>query len=235
MLRGVPTFELNLWCGTCPAMFHKLTSTEQADLELANELLNTGLDSIADDVVSVYAKVLPESAYTVLLLEVIPRLIEPGGEGDYFTHEQVNTWGVDPVVGAPEDPGTGYYRTFESPIGPDGHLYEIVVPMVPPSWNSTDRVAQYAVAGTHVATAVGYCLLDTLQPAIDEGEDYYQHWMLTHFLLDGHNKMEAAARQGTPIRLLSFLDERISISSPTEIQTVIQALSRPQQARTLQH
>ncbi|MBK8459427.1 MAG: hypothetical protein IPL43_03800 [Micropruina sp.] len=216
-------------------MFHKLTSTEQADLDLANDLLSTGLDMISDDVVSVYEKVLPESTYTILLQEVVPRLVEPGSDGDYFTHEQVRTWGVDPVLGAPEDPGTEYYRTFECPVGLDGHLYEIVVPMVPPSWNSTDRVAQYEAAGNHGATAVGYCLLDTLQPAIDESEDYYQHSVLTHFLLDGHNKMEAAARQGTPIRLLSFLDERISISSMAEVQTVIQSLSRPQQARVRPH
>jgi len=35
---------------------------------------------------------------------------------------------------------------------------------------------------------------------MDEGEDYYEHWVLTHVLLDGHHKIEAAATAGRPIR-----------------------------------
>jgi hypothetical protein len=131
ILRGVPVLELNLWCGTCPALFKKLSEPEAADPGLANDLLNAGLQRINDEVLRVYGKVLPESTYTVLLLEVRPRRVTRGSSSDYFTHEQVTTWGVDPAVGTPEDPGTPYYRTFEAPIGKDRHLYEFVVPMVP--------------------------------------------------------------------------------------------------------
>jgi hypothetical protein len=77
-LRGVPTFELNLWCGTCPALFKKLAEPERVDLGLANLQLNAGLAEIDDQVMRVYGTVLPESAYTVLLLEVTPRLVEAG-------------------------------------------------------------------------------------------------------------------------------------------------------------
>jgi hypothetical protein len=78
--------------------------------------------------------------------------VEPGSPSDYFTHEQVATWGVDPVAGSPDDPGTLYYRTFETPIGKDHHLYEFLVPMVPPSWNHPDRVDEYsAVTGREPA------------------------------------------------------------------------------------
>ncbi len=231
MLRGVPVFELNLWCGTCPAMFHKLNATQQADLEVANELLNAGLDSVSADVVGAYGKVLPESTYTLLLTDVLPRLTEPGGKNDYFVHEQVATWGVDPAVGTPEDPGTPYYRTFETPVDTNGHLYEILVPMVPPSWNNDDRVEQYAATASGAATAVAYSLLDVLQPAMDEGDDYYQHFVLTHFLLDGHHKVEAATRTQTSIRLLSFVDERISLATPEEMAAATHSLSLPQQAR----
>lgn len=176
---------------------------------------------------------LPKSDYTVLLLEVTPRLVEPGSPSDYFSHEQVTTWGVDPVAGSPDDPGTPYYRTFEAPIGKDRHLHEFVVPMVPPTWNKSDRVADYAAAaGADSATAVAYSLLDVLQPAMDEGEDYYEHWVLSHFLLDGHHKVEAAASAGRPIRLLSLVDERISIAAPEDLTTMIQARSQPRQARS---
>ena len=232
-MRGVSVFELNLWCGTCPALFRKLAQPEAADLGLANELLNTGIEGIDDDVLRVYGQVLPKSEYTVLLMEVTPRLVEPGSPSDYFSHEQVTTWGVDPVAGSPDDPGTPYYRTFEAPIGKNRHLYEFVVPMVPPTWNKSDRVADYApAAGADSATAVAYSLLDVLQPAMDEGEDYYEHWVLSHFLLDGHHKIEAAARAGQPIRLLSLVDERISIAAPEDLTTMIQARSQPRQARS---
>jgi hypothetical protein len=52
---------------------------------------------------------------------------------------------------------------------------------------------------------------------MDVGEDYYEHWVLTHFLLDGHHKIEAAASAGRPIRLLSFVNERISIAAPEDL------------------
>jgi hypothetical protein len=231
-LRGVSVFELNLWCGTCPAIFKKLAEPKAADLELANEFLNAGLSVIDDAVLGVYGKALPKSEYTVLLLEITPRLVLPGTPMDYFTHEQVTTWGVDPFAGVADDLGTPYYRTFETPVGKGRHLYEFVVPMVPPSWNDREIVAEYVRAhGVESATAVAYSLLDVLQPAMDKGDDYYEHWVLSHFLLDGHHKIEAAAASGRPIRLLSLLDERISIASPGELSTMVRARSHSPQPR----
>ncbi len=216
-----------------PSRFQEVGGPEAADLGLAHERLNASLHRIDDEVLQVYGKVLPESDYTVLLLEITPRLVVPGTLFDYFTHEQVTTWGVDPAVGSPEDPGTPYYRTFEAPVGRQGHLYELVVPMVPPAWNNRRRVVGYAAAAAvEHPTAVAYSLLDVLQPAMDEGEDYYEHWVLSNFLLDGHHKIEAAAATGRPIRLLSLVDERISIAAPEEVTTMAQARSQSQQART---
>jgi hypothetical protein len=231
-LKGVPTFELGLWCGTCPALFKKLAQPESADLHIASDRLNAGLDRIEDGVLRSYGRVLPRSAYTALLVDVVPRLVEPGTASDYFSHEQVATWGVDPVEGSPEKPGTPYYRTFETSVGTDAHLYEFIVPMVPPAWNDSDRVAEYVSVGdTEPGTAVAYSLLDVIQPAMEEGEDYYEHWVLTHFLLDGHHKVEAAARGERVVRLLSLIDERISIASPEEIEAMIRSRSQPSKAR----
>jgi hypothetical protein len=232
-LDGAPVLELNLWCGTCPALFKKLAEPERADLGLVNERLNAGVDRIDDDVIGVYGNMLAESTYTVLLLDVTPRLVEPGSTLDYFSHEQVATWGMDPVAGTSDDPGTPYYRTFETPVGKGQHLYEFVVPMVPPAWNSRVRVAEYSAAtGAQPATAVAYSLLDVLQPAMDQGDDYYEHWVLSHFLLDGHHKIESAARAGRPIRLLSLVDERISIAAPEDLTTMSQVRAQPQQTRS---
>ncbi|QYJ05251.1 hypothetical protein KUV85_06135 [Nocardioides panacisoli] len=233
MLRGVPVFELGLWCGTCPALFNKLNEPEVADLSVANERLNVGLDAIDAEILRAFGRVLPKSDYTALLLDLSPQLVTPGSTSDYFSHEQVATWGVDPVVGSPENPATPYYRTFETPLGQEQHLYEFVVPMVPPAWNDQQRVDEYSDnPGTTPATAVAYSLLDVIQPAMDEGDDYYEHWVLSHFLLDGHHKVYAAATAGRPIRLLSFLDEHISIASQNELSTLVQARSKKRQARS---
>lgn len=231
-VRETPVFELNLWCGTCPALFKKLNKLETADLGWANDRLNAGLDSIDEGVLRAYQAALSTSDYTALLLEVTPDLVLPGTRTDYFSNEQVTTWGVDPVVGSAEDPGTPYYRTFETPVRTDAHLYEFLVPMVPPDWNDAARVSEYAANdGSSLATAVAYSLLDVLQPAMDEGADYYEHWVLTHFLLDGHHKVEAAAATGRPIRLLSLVDERISIASPEELMTMVNVRSQPRSSR----
>jgi len=29
-----------------------------------------------------------------------------------------------------------------------------------------------------------------------EADDHYEHWVFAHFLLDGHHKIEAVARDG---------------------------------------
>ena len=232
-LRGAPVFELGLWCGTCPALFQRLGEPEDADLGVANERLDAGLAGIDTAVLRAYGKALPASHYTVLLLDMTPRLVAPGSTSDYFTHEQVATWGVDPVDGSPEDPATPYYRTFETPVGRDQHLYELVVPMVPPAWNDQGRVAEYGTrVGDPPPTAVAYSLLDVVQPATAHGDDYYEHWVLTHFLLDGHHKVQAAAAAGRPVRVLCLVDERISLASPEQLDVLVEARSHSPRPRS---
>lgn len=109
-----------------------------------------------------------------MLLAIVPRLVWPVLEGDYFSHEQVQTWGVDGFWGLPEYPRTPYYRTFETAIDPQAHLYEFVVPMVPPSWNERDRVRELetVLTSSNRPTAVAVSILDVCQPADAIGGDY---------------------------------------------------------------
>ncbi len=223
-LHGGDVFELNHWCGTCPALLRKLAEPDAADLHRANLRLNAGLPRIDRHVLRAYGRVLPKSTYTVLLLDVQPEPINPGDERDYYVKEQVATWGVDPLVGAGEAAGSSYYRSFETPIDNERHMYEFIVPMVPPTWNASSVVAAYEQAPQGVPpTAVAYSLLDVLAPAIDDGEDWYWHWLLQHFLLDGHHKIEAASKSGQPVRLLSFVDETISMANPDAVIRMVQA------------
>lgn len=172
-----------------------------------------------------------------MLLSIEPRLTLPAHPGDYFSEEQVATWGVDPFRGLPEYPQTPYYRTWQTRLDDERHLFEFVVPMVPPAWNESARVAEYEqlLASSSTPTAVAVSLLDIAAPANTSRDttDYFEHWGLVHFLLDGHHKVEAAARTARPIRLLSLLALDFSNASIEDAQGVPDLRRSPEQRRRI--
>ncbi|MFG2621331.1 hypothetical protein ACGFXC_27320 [Streptomyces sp. NPDC048507] len=236
MVDDQPAFELSFYCGTCPLLFRRLvTATEKLSLEAMQERLRGPLDDPdLAGVIDAFGALLPEGEYRPLLLDVEPRLIIPGREGDYFSAEQVTSWGVDQFWGLPEHPRTPYYRTFETAVATDAHLYEFVVPMVPPTWNDRERVEAYTASmerGT-IPTAVAVSTLDVCGPETGFGDDPSVHWGLTHFLLDGHHKLEAAAAAGRPVRLLSLLtlDESLAGVEDRARLSALRAQSRSARA-----
>jgi hypothetical protein len=62
--------------------------------------------------------------------------------------------------------------------------------------------------------------------------DYYQHWGLTHFLVDGHHKMHAAAESGRPIQLLSLLSLGGSLATADQVTAVARLRSQPMAPRS---
>ncbi|MFE2928422.1 hypothetical protein [Streptomyces goshikiensis] len=204
MVDDEPAFEVSFYCETCPLPFRQLeTAREKLSLESMQERLSGPLDDPGDGgVIDAFGALPPEGEF----LSVEPQMIIPGKAGDYFSDEQVTAWGAISSGASPEHPHTPYYRTFETAVDADAHLYEFVVPMVPPTWNERERVEEYVARmeqGT-VPTAVAVSTLDVCRPAISFGDDPSVHWGLTHFLLDGHHKLEAAATAGRPVRLLSL-------------------------------
>ncbi|MDR6175394.1 hypothetical protein QE364_000015 [Nocardioides zeae] len=235
-LEDDPAFELSLWCGTCPFLFERqggANGTLSAALGVM-AVLEGPLEAVDDQVLAPFASLLPEGEFLPLLLEVRPELVAPHDDRDYFSHEQVTTWGTDRFWGLPENPRSFYYRTFETAVSPEAHLYEFVVPLVPPGWNDRVRVTGYrsAMARGVVPTAVALSTLDVCQPATyDESADHHAHWGLTHFLLDGHHKLEAAARSGAPVRLLALVSVDGSLASADDLARLPDLLSRPRGAR----
>ncbi|MFE2204601.1 hypothetical protein [Streptomyces rubiginosohelvolus] len=235
MVDDGPAFELSFHCGTCPLLFRRLeTSREKLSLESMQARLRGPLDDPDDGgVVEAFGGLLSEGEYLPLLLDVEPRLVIPGKEGDYFSVEQVTAWGIDQFWGLPEYPHTPYYRTFETAVDADAHLYEFVVPMVPPTWNERERVEEYVALmerGT-APTAVAISTLDVCQSALGLAEDPAAHWGLTHFLLDGHHKLEAAATAGRRVRLLSLLTLGESLAGAEEAARLPALRAQPRSAR----
>jgi len=224
-LGGEAAFELTFWCGTCPVLFQRLEgATRTLSVAGLEDRLGQGLDAVDSDVLAAFAELLPAAAYLPMLLRVTPRLVAPAGEDDYFAHEQVATWGIDSFWGLPENPRTPYYRTFETAVTDRAHLYEFVVPMVPPTWNDRGRVQRHAqlLRAGSLPAAVAVSTLDISQPAMaGDSSDYYEHWALTHFLLDGHHKLEAAAATGRPLQLLALVAVDASLAGEADIRRLL--------------
>ncbi|MEV7016107.1 hypothetical protein [Streptomyces sp. NPDC093991] len=234
-LDGKPAFELSMWCGTCQFLFRRLEGADGTlSLEDLRERLANRISGLDDGILTAFGSLLPEGDYLPLLLRVEPRLVLPGQDGDYFSNEQVATWGPDRFWGLPEHPRTPYYRTFETVVDDTAHLYEFVVPMVPPLWNDRERVEQYVrrMRRGSVPTAVAVSTLDLCGPAMSpHPADGYEHWGLTHFLLDGHHKLEAAASAGRPVQILSLLAVGESLSSHDDHRRLPALRAQPRLSR----
>jgi hypothetical protein len=218
-----PAYGLSFWCGTCPFLFERLEgANDTLSIEDLQTRLNDGLDELDRQVIDRFAALLPGGRYLAMLLVITPRLIHPVKDGDYFAEEQVATWGLDGFWGLPEYPHTAYYRTFQTRVDDESHLFEFVVPMLPPASNDRETVAQHVarLETSSRPTAVAVSTLDVCQPAMDHGTDYYSHWGLTHFLLDGHHKMHAAAVSGQPLQLLSLLSVEGSLAAAEHVATI---------------
>jgi len=233
-----PAFELSFWCGTCQFLFRReygATGTVSlADLEAR---LADGVADLDEEVISAFASLLPRGAYVPLLLEVQPRLVRPVEPGDYFAEEQVATWGVDYFWRLPEYPRTPYYRTYETEVDAEAHLFEFVVPMVPPAWNDPKRVASHRerLLRTSRPTAVAVSTLDVCAPATDSaGTEWFAHWGLTHFVLDGHHKLQAADEIARPLRLLSLLSVDGSLAEANQVARVPELRAGPRAPRHLE-
>lgn len=213
VVDGEPSFELSFWCGTCPFLFRRLeTAGQTLSLDGVRDRLTAALADPDDGgVIDAFAALLPEGEYLPVLLRVEPRLVVPGKEGDYFSGEQVVTWGLDQLWGLPQ---------FGSPdVEHAGALEQYV---------------ELMGLGT-VPTAVAVSTLDVCEPASGAPADHYQHWGLTHFLLDGHHKLEAAATAGRPVQLLSLLALGEGLAEAEHYDRLPALRAQPRSARTTGH
>jgi hypothetical protein len=236
LIAGRPAYNLGTMCDTCGFLFERMNGANQSVSpdEIASALRG-GISELDKEVIRAAGQALPDGAYNVALLELVPKLVWPGDEGDYFTHEQLEVWGIDPFWGLPENPRVPYFRTPTRAAPDDALLFEFVVPMFPPRWLDVDVVADYRgrLRNGHRPTAFGVSVLDVREPAMFEVEkpEKTKHWCLAHFLLDGNHKMYAAAEAAAPARLLTFISLDWSIATGDEVDQALDLLgpaSEPQ-------
>ena len=123
-------------CDTCAFLFERQSGANQkVSPTVVRQQFRQGLRTTDSAVVEAVSTLLPGGTYVALLQRVLPRLVYPRLDGDYFAHEQVELWGVDPFFGLPSDPHVPYYRTRSADgVEPRAAFFEFVIPMVPPTW-----------------------------------------------------------------------------------------------------
>jgi hypothetical protein len=229
-LDGKRAFHIGNVCGTCAFVFERLEgANDKVSPKELSERLRRGLTQIDDEVVRTATGVLPAGRYDALLLRCVPRLVLPSKQGDYFFDEQVALWGIDGFWGVPHYTKAEYYRTGLARMGNGRGLFEFVVPMFPKSFLRADTITSYKDVFSHgvLPTALAVSILDVKQPADWNGNpEVTEHWCLSHYLLDGHHKVYAAAELGAPVSLLSFLASEKGVSSREQVAEAIETLKK---------
>jgi hypothetical protein len=199
ILDGEPVAGIGGGCGTCEFLFDLRGEPDPNALDLARSSTERGIVDLSDPIVDEFGSLVPKGGYVIGLFEAHPRRAGSPDTPDYFGNEQAAAWGEDHEV----QPDRDYYRVGDAQLqGPD-RLFEFLVPLQPVAGLESARVRHYEAAARTGArpTAVSIGIVEVHFP-YDEHE---VHWIFANYLIDGHHKVEAAARQGTPITVLSFI------------------------------
>ena len=227
--NGKPLFHIGNVCGTCNFFFNRLENSLNKSI-IPDDLigdLNRGLTKVDIDIAKNFAELLPNDTYEIVLLEILPELVFPNGDKDYFIDEIEKTWGN--VNEGKSQTNTEYYRGQDQPITKEDKLFEFVVPLYPSSQLDEVRIKYYEEAIAHGArpTALALSVLDVKGPSdypIISGKTVSEdstHWCIAHYLIDGHHKIHAAYRQRKSITLLSYLSRKASWQQIDELMNHI--------------
>jgi hypothetical protein len=227
-VNGKRAFDLGADCETCRFLFERLPGAAQPSMpESLSASLRAGCVRLDDALMETASALLPDGLYRACLLRLTPSRVPPGSDDDYFTHEQAHVWGPNH---APR-PTTPYYRVPALRARDGNRVHAFIVPMHhPDALRGRSMIAKYAQRLSEGAepTAMAISTLDAKWPAYRHGaEPRDADLCLTHLLLDGHHKMEAAAMTGLPLTMLSFLALNHCVASPEQVETAVGAMRGP--------
>lgn len=222
-VRGETVFAVGNNCDTCQFWFERLEGdAAPIDIEALSGILADGLRTLDEEVVAAFGRILAEGDYRVALFRLTPERVAPGTDADYLYNEQGADW---PYFEERDfiDAATDYYRPADRPAitvaGEPG--FDFLVPLQRPDFLDEVRIASFGkrLADGAAPTAVAVGLLDVKHTYPSE----VRHWCLAHYLLDGHHKVEAAARAGRPVTLLSFIAHSAGFSSAEQLDRLLGA------------
>jgi hypothetical protein len=222
-VNGKHAYNLGNICDTCAFFFERMEgATAGIDVGALSSQLEVGVEGLDMGFVSSLANMMPDGRYQALLLTTVPQIVKLGEQGDYFIDEQQQNWGLDGFWGLPDSPKVPYYRGESRRLRQSSQFFEFLIPMFPRNWLDERRLEHYQalISKGQTPTAVAVSVLDIKAPA-EGGEE---HWCLAHYILDGHHKLEAAARANKPLTLVSFLALEQGVSTPEDQQKALEFL-----------
>lgn len=208
-IDGKQRFLTGYWCDTCYFLFKRLPGgVTKSPLDIT-QMLRTGIGNLDEAPVEDVLQSLPAGRYEGLLLSTTPIRVSLGEELDYFCHELQGDW--DPpyadMTGMPPYPAIDYYITESCTfLGREDRVFEFIVPLYPTRFTNRGRVDEWRetlLQRTSTATAIS--VIDEKTPTVYTYPQKARHVCITHYLLDGHHRMLAAAELQRPLQLLSFL------------------------------
>ena len=219
-IDGKNIFNTGNICGTCCCYFEYLPGDKKDNFAIAQEFsaaLNAGINSLDSKILQQAEMLIPDGDYFVLLSTIKPKEVVFGDDNDYFSNEQMAYW-----PGNSSDPHISYYRLqtkknlrmFSANAGYEELFVECLVPMVLPQDLNKERVHFYQEQFRQgiVPTAFSVAIWDNKAPAcsFDEDHPHYdpdvaEHQLLTHYIIDGHHKVYAAALENKEITLLTYI------------------------------
>ena len=103
-VEGKAAYHMGNTCDTCAFFFERLEGANQSisPTEISDRL-RQGLQYLDESLLFKIKSILPDGDYVASLLEVLPVRVISGTKSDYFSHEQIELWGID---------GFGIYRTI---------------------------------------------------------------------------------------------------------------------------
>lgn len=213
---GEQLLHLGNICGTCAFFFHQINEPvkQGISIEETRSLLNAGVLSLDDELIDKLAQLMPIGDYEVSLFQINPYQTKVNGDKDYFKEEQAPLW-YGNMEEHSEDLGEGmsYYRGEDKVIDVGTSFYELLVPIYQPNYLDEERVLYYQeqIRAGYKPTVVSLGMFEIREAlrwfAEDDDDTEYHHAYLMHYLLDGHHKIQAAARESKPITLISFVQK----------------------------
>lgn len=206
----IPLHNVGYECDTCGGLF---SLVEPIPKPLAAEqisgLLASTIDDITIDLLESLSPLLPKGSYRVGLLQCIPRLRQSPSNSS-LTEMEYQSYSFLGRSLAIEMIGICQRFSEDEPL-PDPTKEEIYIELLEedevilPHRNYAtldwSRVSHYisVLHGGVTPTAVALSIGEGRHP-----QGKYESKRLTHFLIDGHHKMFAAATSFKPIHILSF-------------------------------
>lgn len=209
-------FHIGNVCGTCAFFFSQVKTdlTGSYTVDGIRERLNHGIKKLDDNLMQRLTTIIPAGEYECMLLEIHPYQTCFNGKGDYFQEEQTPLWYY---ANDDETTGTGmvYYRGTDQIISKQEKLFEFFIPLYQPSSLDEKRIKYYQerIRQGITPTAIALSVIDVKESMIYDEEPADKiicHWAFANYLLDGHHKIQATAREQKALTLISFISKDAS-------------------------